>query len=179
MHLKNRHIHIWSMLLLWLTMSTFSLSAQGRLYKYQALFTVKFLKYSSWEEQSAKSNTIIVGVIGSNSPVLSELLVLAKTNTPNGNKVVIKKINDYSQLKQCHLVFVPSNQNNRFSRVVHSLKGSSTLIVTADEKLIHKGADISFYTEGARLKFKLKKNQISKKNITISSRLLSVATLVK
>jgi len=148
--------------------------AQSSKAHYQALFLLKFLKYANWVEPPQYYK---IGVIG-NSSIIPKLKMMTKNKRINGKPVVFDKISSYKDLGKYSLIYVPKNQNRKFKRIMQTLKGASTLVVTEDDRHIRRGASISFFRKNKSLKFKINQTAIKKNNIRLSRRLLSVALLV-
>jgi hypothetical protein len=143
--------------------------------KYQALFTMRFIKYVNWPSNT-KQYTI--GVVGANSYVLNQLTRQSKGRMVNGKPVKVSKIYSYSGLDKYNIIFIPSNQSYKFERIKRLVAGKPVLIVTENSALASKGAGISFYTENSKLKFRLNKSAFSKGKMTVSPRLLAVAKVL-
>lgn len=150
-------------------------TAQSSLARYQALYTMRFLKYVNWKTDRSQ---YVIGVIGASSQVLPQLSKLTSGRLVNGKKVVVKKISSYHNLGQYSVIFIPKNQSSKFYRIQNLLKKKDVLVVTEDPTLAKKGAGISFYVVQSKLKFRLNKKEIYSRNMTVNPRLLSVATVL-
>ena len=129
---------------------------------------VNFSKNIDWGHDS-----ITIGVVGK-TKALQELESLLPGN-PN---ISLKKIYDGSLLDDCQLIFLPNSQKRNFNLIQQKIEDSPIVLVTENDDLVHKGAEISFYLEGNRLKFTLNQTALEEINVIGSDRLLSVARII-
>lgn len=151
-----------------------TVKAQSSLEHYQALFILKFVKYTNWENTP---NQFVIGVVG-NSPIIPDLKSMSTEKEINGKEVIFEKISTYDNLGRYSLIYIPKSQNSKFSRIQENIRGKSILVVVEDKNYISKGASISFVEQNNSLKFIINKTSITKNKMQISSRLLSVALSV-
>src|SRR3954466_6071504 len=83
--------------------------AQETDYKAYTLFIYNFMKYVEWPEQQSKGD-FVVGVVG-DSPITSELQVLAASKKLKGRTIVLKKFASADDAVNCHLLFVPGGKS--------------------------------------------------------------------
>ncbi|MCF6241078.1 MAG: YfiR family protein [Bacteroidales bacterium] len=150
-------------------------NAQNTKDYYQALFLLKFIKYTNWTNQPQYYS---IGIVG-NSPVIPYLKSLIKNKRINGKPVILSKVSSYSNIDKYSLLYIPKSQNSKF-RVISSItKNKSVLIVTEDSRLIYYKAAISFYERNKTLLFHINPKVISERKMQVSNRLLAVGHIVK
>lgn len=138
--------------------------------KYHALFIGKFVDYIEWP---GGNDNLTIGVIGS-SRVLTEL----QTTVEQRGKAKLKKIAGIGDATGCDIIFIPSEQNKLFSTIKSAIEGEGVLLITEDKAYAEKGAAISFYTEGGKLKFVINQKVTNAQNLRVSTSLLSLAKVV-
>lgn len=175
MNKAKKAVTLLVMVLLFVAVHPPSIHAQSSLARYQALYTMRFLKYINWQ---TSQNEYVIGVVGSTSKVLLELTKLTKGRLVNGKKVIVTKITSYANLNRYSVIFLPKTQNSKFYRILRLIKGEDVLLVTEDPNMVRRGAGISFYVVNSKLKFRLNKQTIYARKMTVNSRLLSVATVI-
>lgn len=153
--------------LLWI--SAASVNAQD-LGKYQAVFIRQFVKYLEW---SPKKDPVVIGVLGNSSA-----LIHLQQADGNDSHIEVIKVASSDEVTKCDMLFIPSNQSRNLEMIQSQLVGKATLIVTEEEALTQKGADIGFFVEGNKLRFALNKTNIEAKDIKISKNLLSLAKVI-
>ena len=102
------------------------------------MFIKNFLRYV--EINGSGANTVI-GVLG-NSQVLMELQQIASMS----HNMQVKKIMNPSEISKCQILYVPKNSYKNIALVKTDI-ARNVLIISEDDKLIMKGADLSFYIE--------------------------------
>ena len=151
-----------------LLITSIGTEATAQVGKFQALYLVNFTKNLDWSGEQ-----VTIGVVG-NSKALIELESLA-SKYPG---ISVKKISGSESIENCQMVFLPSAQSRNFSAIQSKIGSAPIILVTEDESLISKGAEIAFFMEGNKLKFTLNKSAIDDSGVTVSDKLLSVAKVV-
>ena len=136
--------------------------------KYQALYLYNFTKYIDWSGEQ-----ITIGVIG-NSPVLIELESL----TRNNGKITLLKIAGSESVNSCDMIFLPESQSRNFDLIQDEIGSGPVILVTENEELITKGAEMAFYTKNSKLKFIVNKQALDETGIKMSMTLLGQARVV-
>lgn len=140
--------------------------------KFYALFVTKFVEHVKWPEVDA-GQKVVIGVWG-DSPVKAELVKFAATR----NNIEIIQISHLAESSNCNLLFLTKEKAGEFELLNKSIGSKSILLVTENDGFAEKGAGISFFLEGSKLKFKVNKSAIESKKIKLSHYLLSMATVI-
>ncbi len=138
--------------------------------KYKALFLYKFCQYIKWTGKSE----ITIGVLG-NSPVLLELQTIKDRGS---GKFKLIKISGAEEAQRCDMIFLPEAQSRNFELIQSKIEGKPVVVVAEDPSLAEKGAEISFYIEGGKLKFIINKQAISETGVQVSNGLFSIARII-
>lgn len=137
--------------------------------KYHALFISKFIDYIEWPDDGK----LTIGVVG-NSRVLIEL----QNTVEKRGEARLKKVAGMEGVEDCDIIFIPSSQNKLFSRLKDATSGQNVLIITEDESLAARGAGVSFYTEGGKLKFIINQSVVASQQLKVSKSLLVLARVI-
>lgn len=151
-------------LLFFTFLSSSHLKAQEN--KFKALFIYKFAEYVEWPNTPAK---LTVGVIG-NTDVFKELSNFAASK----GKMDVIKINSASEASKCNMVYIPSSQDNKIGDFKTSISKKSILVVSDNSSLVTRGADIGFFVDAGKLRFKINRKNIESKSMVPSSKLLAL-----
>lgn len=146
--------------------------------KIKAVFVYNFTKYIEWPE-SYKQGDFKIGIVGNDQALLTELKKMAQIQKAGLQSISVQNTSSVNEINQCHIVYIVSDKSDELSKAVEKVKNTSTLIVTEKPGLIDKGAGINFVTTDNKQKFELNKNNITKYNLEVSSKLLPFASLVK
>lgn len=138
--------------------------------KFYALFMAKFTDYIEWP---SSNDQIVIGVYG-NPDIISEL----KKYAASKKSIAVIDISSVNDVQKCQLVFIADSKNSEFESINASIDGKEILLVTEDDAYIKKGAGISFYVEGTKLRFKLNKETMDAKKLKVGGSLLSLADVV-
>jgi hypothetical protein len=96
-----------------------------------------------------------------------------------GHPVKIKKLRPDDDLNACQIVFIPLTAEAHATRIVMRLKRSSTLTIGETEGLAMLGGIINLTIEGNKLHFEVNLIAADRAGLKISSKLLSLAKIVK
>lgn len=150
----------------------FGSQANAQEAKFYALFVTKFVDYIKWPD-AAPNQKVVIGVWG-NSQVKEELTHFAAAK---GN-IEVLQLSNLADAAKCNLLFLPKENAKEFEALKSSIGTNSVLLITENEGYAEKGAAISFYLEGSKLKFKLNKSTIESKKIKVSSALMAMGTVI-
>ncbi|MBU2884185.1 YfiR family protein [Gilvimarinus agarilyticus] len=141
-------------------------SAQAQESKFKALFIYKFSEYVQW---STTPSPMTVGIVGT-SDVKDKLESFAASK---GNMQVIS-INSASDAAKCQMLYVPESEEKNLSLYTSFINKKSILLISDNSSKVGRGADIGFFLEAGKLRFKIDKNNIESKNMVPSSKLLAL-----
>jgi hypothetical protein len=125
-----------------------------------------------WKEYT-KKQTFKIAIL-EDSPITSSLNALAKNKN-----IEIKEYKDISDLRFCHILFVPNNSTIPLETILSKYSGKPVLIVTERNGSGKKGAHMNFIMIDNKLKFEVNLKAINKAGIGISSFLLQHAIIVQ
>lgn len=149
-------------------------------YPLKLAFLYNFTKFIEWPSNSFRDPgaSLAICIIGNDpfSPVLEAEL---RTRMVGSHPVEIKTLKSNDVLSVCHMVFVPVTEKSQAARIVSGLKGSSTLTVGEIEGFAVQGGIINLTVEENKLHFEVNPLAAERAGLKISSRLLSMATIVK
>jgi hypothetical protein len=144
----------------------------------KAIYIYNFTKYIEWPNDYKEGN-FVIGVLGTNAPLLSELNKMASSKTVGNQKLEIKSITNLADAAQCHIIYILTDNSNQIADVINKIKGRSTLIVTDKAGMAKQGAGINFSIVENKQKIELNKANIEKYKLKIASTLVEMAVQVK
>ena len=142
----------------------------------KAVYINNFIKYIEWPEEDKKGN-FVVGVLGSNAVLNSELQKTAENNNkkPENRKIEIMYLSGAVEATKCHIVYILPDNSPQLNDVISKLKNKSTLIVTEKPGMTELGAGINFVIVENKLKFELNKQNIENHKLKVASALVNFA----
>lgn len=153
-------------------------SKAGEIEKYKSLFTINFIRYVGWPEES-KQGDFVIGVM-KNSLLASELKSQTTGKKFGFQTIVIKEFNNIDEVSDCQILYV--SQGVSFARNAVELKnrvGKNTLIISEDNGAISKGSIINFVVVDDLLKFEVSPTNAQDNGLTLSSALVSMKNAIK
>jgi hypothetical protein len=145
-------------------------------YQVKAAFLLNFAKFVEWPATTFKTpgNPISICVLGTN-PFGRSLEEAASGKSMDGRKFAVRQIGEMGQASGCQILFVPSQQK----KGVQEASPPGVLIVGESEGFASCGGIIGFKLDSGRVRLEINVEAAERRNLRISSKLLSLAQIVK
>lgn len=149
-------------------------------YQVEAIFLINFAKYVDWPATAFPNPTapITIGVVGTD-PFGDNLPHIIEGKTFNGRSFVIKDLASDSDLGGCQILFISDSEASRMGEVLDRAGALPILTVGEDEEFAQDNGIINFVLKDGKVRLEIDLTAAKKNGLTISSRLLSVADVVK
>ena len=149
-------------------------------YQVKALFLMTFTKYVDWPATafSGTNAPIIIGVYGENNFGDALPHAVAGRNV-NGRSIVIRQIDNTNNLVTCQVLFISRSEKNHEGEILRQLKVSTVLTVGETESFTAQGGAINFLMIDSKVRLEINLAAVRQANLQVSSKLLSVADVVK
>jgi YfiR/HmsC-like len=142
----------------------------------KAAFMLKLVNFVQWPGD-AGSHDLVIGFIGADAT--SEALQrMASGKLVNGRGIVIRRLGRDGDLKACKVIFVGASERKNTSSVLESLRGTSVLTVGESDGFGQHGGIVNVLLNDGRIRFEVNPHAAERAHLQISSRLLSLATIV-
>jgi len=163
------------MLFLW---GSQTLHAQTSMSEYQvkALFLLNFVKYVDWP--AGGSDPITIGILGQDN-FDDSLRNAVDGKTVNGRAIAIKHFSLGDSLSGCAILFISASENSQLSEILSKTGSMPILTVGESESFLENGGIINFMLKEGKIHLTINLKAAQKANLQISSKLLSVADVVK
>ena len=152
----------------------------NREYPIKAAYLYNFASYVVWPETEldASQRPFVLGVMEPD-PFGAALDQIA-ARTIGGRQVHIERIHSLEQIDGCHLLFIPRSADSRQSAAaLRRAKDLPLLVVGEQPGFARQGAAINFVVEHNRVRFEINPEVARRQQLKISSKLLSLATIVE
>lgn len=151
-----------------------------REYKIKAAFLFNFTQFVEWPPAVLpEANTpVVIGVLGEN-PFGSYLGNLISGEQVNGHPIVMQQYKNVEEIKICHILFINETEINKLKQAITTLKGQSILTVSDAPDFIEEGGMVRFVKRNNKLRIQINPLPVKEAGIIISSKLLSVAEIIK
>ena len=149
-------------------------------YQVKAAFLYNFAKFVEWPPQAFRSASapLAICVLGQN-PFGRSLEEAVDGKVVEDRKLVVRQFADVRQVSGCHILFVSSSERKSLRAILEDLKESGVLTVGETEGFTTEGGVISLVLEGDRVRFEINLDAAGRQKLRISSKLLSLARIVK
>ena len=164
-------------LLIVLVLGLLTIPVPGQQSMFKALFMFNFAKYIEWPQQDANTE-FIIAVYGDDD-IIPELKKLAAARKINNKSIVIKSVKKPSEVPNANLFYIPTGSSGKLSEVKSFYNGKPTLIVSDKANLCNKGSGINYVMQGGKMKFEIKKANITSHNLNVDPKLIALGIEVK
>jgi len=171
------------MLACWLVLSAspraFS-SEESVEYPVKLAVLYNFTKFVEWPARSFRDPRapLAICIVG-HDPFSADLEGELRTRTVGEHPVDVRKLRSTDTLSVCHVVFIPVTEKDDADKIVQGLKGSSTLTVGETKGFAAEGGIINLMVEEDSVHFEINQLAAERAGLKISSKLLSLARIVK
>lgn len=146
----------------------------------EAVFLLNFAKYVDWPAESfADTNApIVIGVLGTD-PFGDDLRRTVEGKSVKGRPFIIKYLAADSEMTTCHILFISGSEAGRMRDILNLASSLPILTVGEHEEFARHGGIINFVLKNDNVRLEIDLASAKKAGVTISSRLLAVADVVK
>ncbi len=145
-------------------------------YQLKAAFLFNFTKFISWSHADASSKLTVC--VMNAKEVAGALEVVTRGKSVDARQVVVQQISFPAALETCQILFI-GNNGKKTEEILVEAKKLSIVTVGEDEKFLRRGGMINFVLEEGKLRFEINTDAASRAGINISSKLLSLAKIVR
>jgi hypothetical protein len=149
-------------------------------YKVKAAFIFNFISFVEWptNKLAAADTVVLVGCLPEDpaAPILARAL---EGKVAEGRKIKFVVLKGVEEVGACHLLFLGREQKSHMDGVLAGLKGSPVLTVSELEGFGQRGGMINFVRHERTFRFEVNLGAAERVGLRISSKLASMATIVK
>jgi hypothetical protein len=149
-------------------------------YLIKAGFIYNFAKLTEWPAPSfpQPNSPIVIGILGEKDPFQGTLDDVLRGKQVNGRAFVVKHMKGKEDVKGCNMLFVSSSEKEHLDELFRFIQGLPILTIGDTPGFAQRGGIINFVLEDNRVRFDIDVEAAKQANITISSRLLTLARIV-
>jgi hypothetical protein len=143
----------------------------------KAAFLYNFAKFAEWPADAAPADPLMICVLG--DPAIADALdETVKGRTIDGRKVAVSRVKP-DGLRACHVLYLAGLDAKAANQIVDELKNAPVLTVSDREQFAQSGGIAGLFVEQGRMRFAINVEAAQRCRVRISSRLLSLAKIVK
>jgi hypothetical protein len=149
-------------------------------YQVKAAFLYNFTKFVEWPQTGSDpaGTSISIGILGQN-PFGATLEGIIKGKSLDGRPLVLRQLKKLDEARNCQIVFVSAGESKRIGKILESLKGAPVLTVGDSRGFAESGGMINFIVEDSSVRFEINPDAARESGLKISSKLLSLAKIVR
>jgi hypothetical protein len=149
-------------------------------YEVKAEFLRRFSQFIAWPPTAfaAEDEPLTIGVLG-RDPFGPLLDAAAADSRADGRRLTVVRFASVSELRPCHILFIPGGEQRRLAEILRRLGGAPTLTVGEARRFAHGGGIIGFVLVEGRLRFEINEEAARRAGLKVSSQLLKLATEVQ
>jgi hypothetical protein len=143
----------------------------------KAAFLYNFAKFAEWPADAAPADPLVICVLG--DPAIADALdETLKGRMIDGRKVAVSRVKR-DGLRACHVLYLAGLDTKAANQMVDELKSAPVLTVSDREQFALDGGIAGLFVEQGRMRFAINVDAVQRCRLRISSRLLSLAKIVK
>ncbi|MGA3235004.1 MAG: YfiR family protein [Bryobacteraceae bacterium] len=146
-------------------------------YEVKAAFLFNFTRFVDWPQSSA-SGLFCIGIAGAD-PFGSALEEAVKGRSAGGHAIAVKHFKPGEESAACEIVFISGADARKMRAALGRLQHAAVLTVGEGPGFCHSGGVIAFEIEDNKVRLEINPEAAQRARLQISSKLLSLATLVR
>jgi len=135
-------------------------------------------KFVQWPWDLIGDRNQITFAIFGDDDLTGVLATALSTKNVNGRRVFVRCVGRVQDLKNCQIVYISTSQEERVREVLDALRGQSVLTVAHLQGFAAEGGMVEFAQDTLRARFSINLSSVKRARLTISSKLLVLATIV-
>lgn len=155
-------------------------NSQPTEYQIKAAFIYNFARFVDWPTQAFAdaSSPLIIGVLGKND-FGSSLAQTINGKSIHGHPLEFKLFPSLAQAANCQVLFISASEKNHLSKIISTLGSASILTVSETDDFIAQGGMINLRIVDDKVRFEINNSAAKSAGLTVSSKLLTLATNVR
>jgi len=152
-------------------------------YLIKAGFIYNFAKFVEWPSAAfaQPDSPIVIGILGTDpfGPLIDQIVENKKIGA---RSFVVKRLKwgtDFKELRDCKILFVGASEKAHVDELVQIVKTLPILTVGETPGFAERGGVIRFVLEDNRVRFEVNVEAAHQADLTISSRLLTLARIIQ
>lgn len=147
-------------------------------YAVKAAYMYNFAKFTEWPEKAfaGREDPIVLGLFGEDRFGLALDAVDGKR--VKDRRLHVKRPARASDFPHVHILYISPSEKRRLDQIFSALEGHHVLTVSDLKGFARSGGMINLVRQGDKIRFEINLRAARRAGLTISSKLLSLATIV-
>ena len=148
-------------------------------YQVKAAFLYNFAKFVEWPTGTlGRSGSIAICVLGQN-PFGRMLEDTVSGKNVDGKTFVVRRVSDGKTAALCQILFVSSSERTRIEAMLGELRTGHVLTVGESDAFIDEGGIVNLKLDNGKVQIQISINAAEQAGVRISSKLLSLAQIIR
>ena len=143
----------------------------------KAAFVYNFARFTEWSGDSLRGGPFTMCVLGDDD-LASALESTVRQRSVAGHEVVVARVST-ARLPACNLLYLSELPAAEVRAITDRLIGTPTVTVSSGPGFARSGGIIGLYVEDGRMRFAINMDAAQRAHLRFSSRLLSLAKVVR
>jgi len=146
----------------------------------KAAFVFQFANYIQWPDGSFDDETapIIIGIVD-NQNMIKVLNASVQGKTIGKRSLKVVPVSTDAEAQACHILYIDPSDDKRVDDFLSAVRSKPVLTVSSDDNFTEEGGVIRLFETQSKLRFEINVDEAERSKLTISSKLLSLAQVVR
>lgn len=145
----------------------------------KAAFVYNFAKFTEWPSTALASGQRLALCVVGDTAVADALEQTIRGRSHEGHELTVQILTADGPLQSCHVVYVDGRDAARVATVLETLRDQPVFTVGDRKDFAKRGGIAQLILERDRMRFAINVSAAMRAGLTLSSRLLSLATIVR
>ncbi len=149
-------------------------------YEVKAAMLFNFARFVDWPAQTFPNDRtpLVIGILGTDpfGKIIDEVF---RDRTLGTRPISVRRIRNPGDTEGCHVLFIARSERGRLAGVLAGLKNTPVLTVSDMDAFVRSGGMIELTMEASRVRFEVNQFSARHAGLSISSRLLKLASGVR
>jgi len=148
-------------------------------HKVKAAYIYNIIKFAEWPESAMPTATETINICVLGKDPITEALQPVIAKTAHGRAITLQRISAFRPESRCHVLFISATESAQHRHILSLVEGTSALTVSSNEEFIVQGCMVGLVIRDGKLRLVINLDASRRAGISLSSKLLEVATLVQ
>ena len=144
----------------------------------KAAFLYNFAKFSEWPDDAPSGGPVSICVLGE-SAVADALDGIVRGRTIDGRDILVTRPRPDAPLRSCHILYIGDVEPRRTALLLETLRDAPILTVADRDRYARWTGVATLFVDNGHMRFTINVDAAQHTRIRISSRVLSLATIVR
>ncbi len=147
-------------------------------YELKAAFLYNFARFVDWPDEGEDGRDLKICILG-DDPFGDAIDGVARGRQIRGRSITVTRLAGPDGADRCDVLFVSRSEKRRFSEITASLAGKPVLTVGDSPSFLESGGIINLELNEQKIAFSVNLAAANRTELTISSKLLTLARIVQ